>query len=210
MNYTYDTREVTHGDAYGAWAEIVESTTTPGTLDTTGVPKVFTGLRGISFETTQESTAYYADNVEHTRILGNKTDEGTITCYQFPQAFATGHLGFKLSSNGGLIDVGTYKNFIFQYIETITDALGNDWRLLTIYYNLKASAPTAESASDEDTVTPKEYTINTTASPQPLVVDADTKKAVTMLQLRETSANSKLIDLAYSQIILPTTAVPTT
>ncbi len=210
MNFTYDTRKITHGNAYGAFAQIVESTTTPGTLDTTQVPAAFTGLREVSFETSQESNKFYADNTQHIVLLGNKTDEGEIKCYQFPKTFVTNHLGFKESSNGGLIDVGTFKNFIFQYIETVTDQLGNDRRLLTIFYNLKASAPTAESASDEDSVTPKEFTIKCTASPQPWVVDAATGKAVTMFQLEETDTNSALIDLAYSQIILPTTAVPTT
>jgi hypothetical protein len=209
LDYTYDTREVTHGDAYGAFAQIVESTATPGTLDTTVVPAVFTGLRGVDFESTQETTKYYADNVEHVRVLGNKVTEGTITCYQFPKAFATNHLGFKESSNGGLIDVGTFKNFIFQYIETVTDALGNDLRLLTVFYNLKASTPTAVAATDEETATPKEFSIACTASPQPLLVDSGTSKAVSMFQLRETSTNGALIDLAYTQIILPTTPVPT-
>ncbi len=208
MEYTYDIRTATHGNAYGAFAEIKESTETPGTLDTTVAPATFTGLRGVSFETAQESTAFYADNVEHVRILGHKTEEGTITCYQFPRVFATTHLGFKVSSNGGLIDAGTYKNFIFQYIETVSDQLGNDKRLLTIYYNLKASAPTATATTDEETVTPKEFTIPTTASPQPWVVDAETHKAVGKYQLLETEANGALIDLAYTQIILPDTPVP--
>lgn len=207
MAYTYDTREVTHGTSYGAFAEIVESTTTPGTLDTTIDPKEFTGLRGVSFETSQESNAYYADNVEHIRLLGAKTIEGNITCYQMRQEFLTDHLGFKLSSNGGLTDTGVAKNFIWQFIETITDAIGNEYRQLTVYYNVKASAPTAEAATDEDTVEPKEFEIPCTASPNDLVKDAD-GKAVTMYQLRETANNKALIDLAYDQIILPSTAVP--
>lgn len=206
MSYQYDTREVTHGTSYGAFAEIIKLP--DGSLDTTVVPNEFTGLRGVSFETTQESNAYYADNVEHIRLLGAKTIEGNITCYQMPQAFLTNHLGYKLSSNGGLTDTGISKNFIWQFIETITDELGNEFRQLSVYYNVKASAPTAAAATDEDTVEPKEFEIPCTASPNGLVLDAD-GKSITYFQLRETADNKALIDLAYDQIILPTTPIPT-
>jgi hypothetical protein len=207
MAYRYDTREVTHGTSYGAYAEIVESVAAPGTLDTTQVPNEFTGLRGVSFETTQESNPYYADNVEHIRLIGAKTIEGDITAYQIPKDFMTAHLGFKLASNGGLTDTGVMKNFIWQFIETVTDETGNEYRNLTVYYNVKASAPTAEAVTDEDSVEPKEFTIPCTASPNSLVKDTD-GKAVSMFQVRETAENKQLIELAYNQIVLPTTAVP--
>lgn len=207
MSYVYDTREITHGDAYAAFAQVAESTMTPGTLDTTKVPQSFTGLRAVSFETTQEQNKYYADNILHFTINGVKTIEGTITCYQFPKAFTTGYLGFKESTNGSLIDTGTFAPFIFQYIETVETATGGNQRLLTIYYNLKATAPTASTATDEDTVTPKEFTINCTAAPQSLVMDQD-NQPVTMMQVRGSDADSNaLIDLAYSQIILPSTII---
>jgi hypothetical protein len=205
MAYTYATREVTHGTSYGAFASI--TTKADGTLDTSVKPTEFTGLRGVSFETTQESNPYYADNVEHIRLMGAKTVEGNITAYQIPQSFLVNHLGFKLSQNGGLTDTGVAKNFIWQFVETITDALGNEFRQLTVYYNVKGSPPTAEATTDEDSVEPKEFEIPCTASPNDLVTDMDSKP-ITMLQLRETADNSALIDLAYNQIILPTTPVP--
>lgn len=207
MDYTYATREVTHGTSYGAFAAI---TTEPGTgaLITDVKPTEFTGLRGVSFETEQETNAYYADNVEHIRLLGAKTIEGNITCYQIPQSFLVNHLGYKLMTNGGLTDTGTAKNFIWQFIETVTDSMGNESRQLTIYYNVKAGAPTAEAVTDEDSVEPKEIEIPCTASPNSLVKDTD-GKAVTMLQIKENDTNKALIDLAYDQIILPTTQIPT-
>lgn len=112
MPYSYSTREVTHGTSYGAFAEIVE---TSGVLDTTVIPTEFTGLRGVSFETSQESNPYYADNVEHIRLLGAKSIEGNITCYQIPQSFMTTHLGFKFSQNGGLTDTGISKFHLAIY-----------------------------------------------------------------------------------------------
>lgn len=204
MSYSYEKREGTHGVAYGAFAEIKQNAN--GTLDTSVVPSSFTGLRSVSFETTQDSQAFYADNVEHIRLSGAKATEGTITTYQIPKKFMTDHLGFKETSNGGLTDTGTQKNFIWQYIETVTDEFGETARQLTVYYNVKASAPTAESATDEDSAEIKEIEIPCTASPNNLVKDAD-NNSVTYFQLRETSTNTALFTLAESQIILPTTAV---
>lgn len=202
----YETREVTHGNSYGAFAPI--ETNSDGTLNTDIVPTIFTGLRGVSFETTQDSEAFYADNVEHIRLLGIKTIEGNITAYQIPQSFMVNHLGYSIAPNGSLIDTGIQKNFIWQFIETVTQNDGTEVRQLTVYYNVKAATPTAEANTDEDTITPKEFEIPCTVSPNHLVKDSN-NKSVTYMILRETTANSGLIDLAYNQIILPNTPVPT-
>ena len=114
MEYTYDTREGTHGVSYGAFAKIVK--TEEGAIDTSIVPKSMTGLRTCSFETSQESNPFYADNVEHLRLMGAKTTEGTITVYQFPKQFVLDHLGKKEMPNTGLVDTGKGENFIFQFI----------------------------------------------------------------------------------------------
>ncbi|MCK1203045.1 hypothetical protein MXZ84_10770, partial [Streptococcus uberis] len=74
MTYTYDKREVTHGNAFGFFAKISQAVS--GGLEI-GTPHEFTGLRANSFETSQESNAYHADNVEHVRLQGAKTTEGT-------------------------------------------------------------------------------------------------------------------------------------
>jgi hypothetical protein len=201
----YDTREITHGNSWGAFSKIVKKI--DGTLDENVIPTIFTGLRGVSFDTTQESNTYYADNVPHVMVRGNKTTEGSITCYQIPKKFLLDHLGLKESESGGLVDTGTGQNFIWQFCETITDEFGIETEQLTIYYNVQAAAPTAESSTDEDAVEPKEFEIPCTASPNSLVLDED-GKTVTYMILRKTEANAPLFDLAYTQIVLPTTAIP--
>lgn len=206
MAYTYDTRQVTHGISKGAYAEIV--TLSDGSIDTTIVPKSFTGLITVSFETSQDNTPFYADNVEHIRLSGAKSIEGTLTCFQFSKDFATNHLGVKESSNTMLLDTGSNKNFIFQFIETISDDKGNTKEQLTIYYNVGASAPTAEATTDQDSVSPKEFEIPVVASPNSLVLD-ESGNSVTYATIEKTEANQALFDLAYNQIILPSTAIPT-
>ncbi|MBL1223734.1 major tail protein [Enterococcus sp. BWR-S5] len=207
MARQYETREVTHGNAWGAFSKITK--TDSGELDTSVAPTVFTGLRAVSLDTTQESNPYYADNQTHVQLRGNKTTEGNITVYQMPKKFVVDHLGYKeIAATGALIDTGKPANFVWQYIETITDEFGTEIEQLTVYYNVSASAPTSESATDEDSVEPKEFEIPVTAQPNNLVVD-DEGKAVTFMQIRKTEANAALFDLAYSQIILPDTAIPT-
>lgn len=205
MEYTYDTREGTHGVSYGAFAKIVK--TEEGAIDTTIKPASMTGLRTCSFETTQESNPFYADNVEHLRLMGAKTTEGTITVYQFNEKFVLDHLGKKKMTNTGLVDTGKGENFIFQFIEDVEDEFGKKYRQLSIYYNVKASPPTGESTTDEDAVELKEFEIPVTASPNSLVTDSD-GNAVTCMVITEDDTNSALIDLAYKQIILPTTEIP--
>lgn len=200
----YDKREVTHGNAWGAWAKIEVDEAGDVTFAT---PQVFTGLRATNFETTQESNPFYADNQEHVRLSGASTTEGSLTVYQFPKAFLTAHLGKKEATNGMLLDTGAFANFAWQHIETVTDEFGNEVEELHIWYNVKASAPTADSATDEDTAEAKEFEIPLTASPNNAVLDAD-GKTVANAVIRKTEANKALFDLAYTQIILPSTEVP--
>jgi len=209
MGRDYEAREVTHGVSFGAFAKIKAATST-GKLDTTIEPAIFTGLRGVSFDTTQDMSSYYADNVVHVKVRGNKKVEGSIKAYQIPRAFLVEHLGFKeVAATGALLDTGSAANFIWQYIETVVDEFGVEVEQLTIYYNCTAGAPTAESKTDEESTDPKEFEIPVTASPNSLVLDED-GKAVTYLQIRKTTANANLFALAYTAIILPDTAVPPT
>lgn len=202
----YDTREVTHGNAFGAFASITKNAET-GAVEL-GTPAIYTGLRANNFETTQESNPYYADNVEHVRLSGAETTEGSITVYQFPEAFTINHLGKKKEANGMLVNTGVKKSFVWQYIETVTDEFGDEYEELHIFYNVKASAPTAGSQTDEDSAEPKEFEIPVTASPNPAVLDSD-GKPVTEAVIRKNETNAALFDLAYTEVILPTTAVPT-
>lgn len=205
MDYKYDTRQGTHGVSYGAFAQI--KTTTEGVIDTSVTVTPMTGLRNVNIETTTEESPFYADNVKHLTLSGAPTTEGSITVYQFNEDFVLKHLGKKKMTNTGLVDTGVSENFIFQYIRTLVDEFGKTKRQLVIYYNLKASPPTGEDATDEDSAELKEYEIPVTGSPNNLVLDSDGNSVTTMV-VTEDDTNTKLIDLAYKQLILPTTAIP--
>lgn len=174
MTYKYDTREITHGNAGGFVSKI--SKNSKGELEL-GKPYSFTGLRSTSFETTQESNAYYADNVEHVRLQGRKSTEGSINTYQIPKQFLIDHLGKKLTSSNppALVDTGVNANFVWGYYETVTDEFGGELEEFHIWTNVKASAPTAGTATDESSVTPKEIEIPCTASTNNFILDSDNK-----------------------------------
>lgn len=184
MTYKYDTREVTHGNTTGFFAKI--SKTESGTLDLKK-PYPFTGLRKTSLETSQESNAYYADNVEHVRLQGKKSTEGSITTYQIPKQFMIDHLGKKLTTSTppALIDTGVNANFIWGYAETVTDEFGSEVEEFHIWTNVKASAPKGSTTTDESSATPKEIEIPCTASPNNFILDSD-KKPVSEIVWRDT------------------------
>ena len=183
MTYQYDIREVTHGNARGFYAKIAKTET--GELDIK-TPYPFTGLRGTAFETSQESNAYYADNVEHVRLQGKKSTEGSITTYQIPKQFMIDHLGKKLTNSTppALIDTGVNTNFIWGYAETVTDEFGAEVEEFHIWTNVKASAPKGNTATDETSATPKEIEIPCTASPNNFILDSE-KKPVSEIVWRD-------------------------
>ncbi|MBC1353893.1 phage tail protein, partial [Listeria innocua] len=129
-DFNYDVREGTHGTSYGAYAEIIRNEQT-GAI-TFGVPKPFTGLRSVSFETSQESNPFFADNREHLSLSGAPTTTGSLKTYQFAKDFLE-YIGKKIMPNGGMTDTGSFKSFVWQFIETVTDEFGNSYDELRIF-----------------------------------------------------------------------------
>lgn len=201
----YDTREATHGGSRAFFAPIVRDEDT-GAI-TFGAPSTLTGWRKSSLEPSQDSNPYYADNVEHIRLQGIKTIDGSMTMYQLSETFMLNHLAKKKMPNGAIVDTGTYKSFALGYVETVDDEFGNQTEELHVWYNVKASSPTAETSTDEDSPEPKEFEVPLTASPNNGVLD-DEGKAVTELVLRKTTTNAVFFESAFDKVILPTTQLP--
>ena len=197
-------KQVKHGISGGMYSSI---TTNELGAVTFGELKPFIGLRGVSFETSQDSTALYADNELHLRLTGAKSTEGTITCYQFPVEFTLNHLGYSKMDNGLITDTGPHSHFAFQYIERVTDSNGQEFEELHISYNLKASTPTESAQTDEKSSEGKEFEIPLTASTSSGAV-APNGKLVTHAYFVKNEENAPLFELAKTQIILPDTPKP--
>lgn len=205
MPTKYDTREAIHGGSRAFYAPINRDPDT-GAI-TFGTPKALTGWRASSLEPSQDSNPYYADNVEHIRLQGIKTIDGSMTLYQIAKDFMLNHLAKKEMPNGAIVDTGTYKAFVLGYVETVDNEFGEQTEELHIWYNIKASSPTAATSTDEDSPEPKEIEIPLTASPNNGVLDTD-GKAVTELVLRKTSQNKAFFESAFDKVILPTDQLP--
>lgn len=197
-------KQVKHGISGGMYFSI---TSNELGVVTFGEPKPFIGLRGVNFETSQDSTALYSDNELHLRLTGAKSTEGTITCYQAPEDFWLKHLGYSKMDNGLYTDTGSFAHFAFQYIEKITDSNGQEFEELHIWYNLKASTPTESAQTDEESSEGKEIEISLTAGPSSGAETPD-GKLVTHAHFVKNEENAPLFELAKTQIILPDTPKP--
>lgn len=203
MAFNYDVRQVTHGNRMGFFAAM---TVNPETGELAwSTPYEFTGLINTSFETTQNSDVFYADDMEHIRLLGNASTEGTITTYQIREQFAINHLGKKKTSSGALLDTGAKGNFLWAYRMTDTTQFGTNIPVWRIFTNCQASAPTMETETDSDSVTPMEIEIPITCSPNPAVLDED-NNAVTEINWKDVDGEIQtLVDGMFGEA--PTTTV---
>lgn len=195
MPYKYDTRHVQHGNDYGIFIPI-DSDCSSGEL-TYGCAYEYTGLISTSFETTQDSTAYYADNVEHINLRGIATTSGSLTVYQIRKEFMTGPLGKTfIEASNAYLDTGTPTNFVWIYKETVTNSCGEEYPLWHIYTNCQANAPTGSSTTDGTSATPKEITIPITCSPNSSVLDPN-GNAVTVIDVvdKDLSFKAKIDNL---------------
>jgi len=191
-----------------AYAAIKESTTTPGTLDEAVVPKIFTGVTECGFETSQDSQEIFADNQIHMKASGASKTEGSIKGFQLPEDYLINHLGYvELENIGGYTATDNQRNFVWQYIELITDEMGNQSRQLVIFYNVQPSPPKESSKTDTDKVEAKEFEIPCSALPNSMVRDPK-GRAITSVIIPETKDNAWVFDLAYKQVVTPDTEEP--
>ena len=204
-NKQYETREVTHGNEWSAFAGF---TVKDGVI-TFDDPTVLTGLQETSFDESQDSSPIYADNQVHITVQGNIKTEGSLKYLQLTKKWLTDHLGKKVLANGGLKDNPTKKNFAYMFQEIVTDEFGGTKRSLTIYYNLQAGAIKSATKGDEDKVEAKVFEIPVTANPNNYVLDAD-GIPTTYMQIIESEETKTLFNTAYEQVVLPTTTVPAT
>ncbi|MEH7080994.1 hypothetical protein V7101_20705, partial [Bacillus velezensis] len=192
-------REVTYGVRRAAFAAL--SIASDGTL-TFAAPKSFTGVTAVNVENSQEQTRQFADDQVHIILNAEETKAGTITTYQFAQAFLENHLGKKVSAAGGLTDTGLFKNFALQWIETVVDEIGGQTEELHVLYNVKAAAPTATATTKADSVEGKLFEVPITVLRNNNVLDED-GVPVSEYILRKTDANAEFFEEAFERIILP-------
>lgn len=191
--------KIIHGNKNFGFAPI----TVQGSTYSFGTPVMITGLVNATIEVEQNSTSIYADDKEYCRVKGAKVRTATVAFRNIPAAYAP-YLGFVLNDNGMFTDTGKFENHcIFFETEEEDCDTGLSTTTLHYLYNVQASEPTQESATDEDEVEAAEIEVEYNASDSPFVVDDD-GVAVQYGYITRTEENKTTYDTFKSTVLLPT------
>lgn len=194
--------KIIHGNKNFGYAPIVES----GGNYSFGTPVMVEGLVDTTIEVEQEDTNVYADDKTYCVLKGAKVRTANASVRYIPKAYAE-FLGYKLNANGSLTDTGTFPNHcIFFETEEEDCDTGVSTKTLHYLYNVKASTPTIENTTDEESIEASAIEISYTANDSQFVNDDD-GVAVQYMELTRTEENKNVYDTFISTVLLPTTVI---
>jgi len=172
-----------------------------------GTPVMIAGLVSATIEVDQEDTSVYADDKVFCSIKGAKVRTANVHFRNIPASYAP-YLGFVQNTNGGFTDTGTFANHcIFFETEEEDCDTGVATTTLHYLYNVKASEPTQESETDQDSVEPAEIEVNYSVQDSTIAKD-DSGVYCQYFYITRTDANASLYDTFKTAIILPDDEIP--
>lgn len=127
-----------------------------------GTPKAYPGAVHITMDPEGESTPFYADGITYYISDANNGYTGELEMAYLYDWFETDFLGSKTSTEGMIVEMADnktasmYMMFMFE---------GDVAATKHILYNVKASRPSIEGQTKEDTIEPITTTIPYTAMP---------------------------------------------
>ena len=194
--------KIIHGNKNFGYAPITEA----GGVYSFGTPVMLSGLVSVTCEIEQEDSNIYADDTTYCVIKGAKVRTAEVNVRYIPSAYAE-YLGYKVNDNGSLTDTGSFPNHcIFFETEEEDCETGEATVTLHYLYNVKASMPSIETSTDEESVEASELTINYTAMDSQIAEDDD-GVAVQYMEVTRTDANKTGYDGFTTAVILPTTSL---
>lgn len=193
------TNKIIHGNRNFGYAPI--NVSDEGVMSF-GTPIMMGGMVSSNVEVEQDETKIYADDKVWVKSKGAKVRTAELTFKYVDKAYLQ-YLGYKLNSNGMLTDTGKFPSHCIFFEETEEDSESNSTQTLYILYNVKASQPTIETATDEEELEAKDIAISYSADDSEFVVDDDGEYAQ-LGTLTRTSENAELYDTFKQAIILPT------
>lgn len=196
--------KIIHGNKNFGFAPIIDN----DGVKSFGTPVMIQGMVSSSIEVEQEDTKIYADDVEYCVVKGAKARSATVNFRNIPAAYAS-FLGFKESENGGFTDTGLFPTHcIFFETQEEDCETGTSQPTIHYLYAVKASEPSKESQTDEESVEALEIEVKYTAAASSFVFDTD-NEAVQYYYLTRTAENAELYDSFKSAVILPNSQAPT-
>lgn len=190
--------KIIHGNKNFGFAPIISSNNTYSF----GTPVMIAGLVNASIEVEQEDSSVFADDRVYCRSKGAKVRTATVTFRNIPASYAP-YLGFVQNDNGSFTDTGNFANHcIFFETEEEDCETGVSTTTLHYLYNVTASEPTWESATDEDEIEPAEIEVEYSATESSFVVD-DSGNACQYMYLTRDTETATLYDTFKTAVILP-------
>lgn len=195
--------KIIHGNRNFGYVPIVDNEG----VKSFGTPVMLPGLVSVDMSVSQDDTTIYADNVEWCVGKGAKVREITAAFRYIPSAYLS-YLGFKAMDNGGFTDTGIFPNHAIFFETGGEDCdTGETARKLHFIYSVKASEPSQESSTDEESIEAQELEVEYTAQTSDIAVDSD-NEGVQYFFIERTAENAKLYDSFTTAIITPTSEIP--
>ena len=158
-------------------------------------PIAIPGAVNLSLSAEGESNTFYADNVPYFTVTSNDGYTGDLEMALVPDSVLASMLGWEIDNNGMLIEIadGVQKEFALLF-----EVKGNEKNKRYVYYNCKASRPTQEHSTKEETVEPNTQTLTVAITPTEIGGKTVVKGG---LELSET--NEAVYDAFFESVLEP-------
>ena len=160
---------------------IAKITETDGAI-TYGTPFKVPGAKSLTADPEGEITKFYADNIVYYISNSNQGYSGDLEIAMLVEQFLTEILGQTKDKNGALLENADDNNARFALMGEID---GDEKKRRFVYFDCKATRPSAEMSTKEESVEPQTDKISITMSPRTtdkaikaVIEQSDTNKAV--------------------------------
>jgi phi13 family phage major tail protein len=139
---------------------------------TFGTPKALPGSVNLVLNASGDPVTFNADDGVYYEDYTNNGYEGTLELALIPDSFKVDVLGYKIDSNGAVIENSDAKSKKFALMYEFD---GDANKVRHVNYYVSASRPNIEGSTKTQTKEPKTETLNITARPAPDTLNVHAK-----------------------------------